>query len=107
DCRRASREAAVDDVGLRLRRFMPGDGHSDLAWRTSVTWESLAPVLVPGWGLAVRYRDDRRPLRVVINGPTRAIARKGPPAGGKVAVGVLVVAGIAAAIAWLWHGGPQ
>jgi hypothetical protein len=107
DCRRASREAAVDDVGLRLRRFMPGDGHSDLAWHTSVTWESLAPVLVPVWVLAVRYRDDRRPLRVVINGQTGAIAGKVPLAWWKVALAVLVVAGIAAAIAWLWHGGPR
>jgi hypothetical protein len=105
DCRRASREAAVDDVGLRLRRFMPGDGHSDLVWRTSVTWESLAAVLVPVWVLAVRYRDDRRPLRVVINGQTGAIAGKVPLAWWKIALAALVVAGVAAAIAWLWHGG--
>src|SRR5215468_8725316 len=105
DRRRASREAAVDDVGLRLRRFMPGDGHSDLVWRTSVTWESLAAVLVPVWVLAVRYRDDRRPLRVVINGQTGAIAGKVPLAWWKIALAVVVVAGIAAAIAWLWHGG--
>jgi hypothetical protein len=105
DCRRASRDAAVDDVGLRLRRFMPGDGHSDLAWRTAVTWESLAPVLVPVWVLAVRYRDDRRPLRVVINGQTGAIAGKVPLAWWKVALAIAVVAGIAAAIAWLWQGG--
>lgn len=43
-CRRTSREEAVDQVGTRLRRFMPGDGHSDLAWRTSVEWESLDPI---------------------------------------------------------------
>src|SRR3954469_3982070 len=98
DCRRASREAAVDDVGLRLRRFMPGDGHSDLAWRTSVTWESLAPVLVPVWVLAVRYRDDRRPLRVVINGQTGAVAGKVPLAGWKVAMAIAVVTAIAVAI---------
>jgi hypothetical protein len=104
-CRQASREVAIDEVGLRLRRFMPGDGHSDLAWRTSVTWESLAPVLVPVWVLAVRYRDDRRPLRVVINGQTGAIAGKVPLAWWKVALAVVVAAGIAAAIAWLWHGG--
>src|SRR5260370_397199 len=77
-CRRASREEAVDEVGLRLRRFMPGDSHSDLSWRTQVAWESLAPVLVPVWVLAVRYRDDRPPLRVVINGQTGAIAGKVP-----------------------------
>ena len=55
--------------------------------------------------LAVRYRDDRRPLRVVINGQTGASAGKVPLARWKIALAVLVVAGIAAAIAWLWHGG--
>jgi hypothetical protein len=102
DCRRASRDAALDEVGLRLRRFMPGDSHSDLAWRTSVAWESLAPVLVPVWVLAVRYRDDRRPLRVVINGQTGAIAGKVPLAWWKVALAAAVLAAVAAVIAWLW-----
>ena len=102
DCRRASRDAALDEVGLRLRRFMPGDSHSDLAWRTSVAWESLAPVLVPVWVLAVRYRDDRRPLRIVINGQTGAIAGKVPLAWWKVALAAAVVAAVAAVIAWLW-----
>ena len=105
DCRRASRAEAIDEVGLRLRRFMPGDSHSDLAWRTTVAWESLAPVLVPVWVLAVRYRDDRPPLRVVINGQTGAIAGKVPLAWWKIALAVVVVAAVAAAIALLWHGG--
>jgi hypothetical protein len=98
DCRRASRDEALDDIGLRLRRFMPGDSHSDLAWRTKVAWESLAPVLVPIWVLAVRYRDDRKPLRVVINGQTGAIAGKVPLAWWKIALAAAAVAVIAAAI---------
>ena len=105
DGRRASRDEAIDDVGLRLRRFMPGDSHSDLTWRTAVTWESLAPVLVPVWVLAVRYRDDRRPLRVVINGQTGAIAGKVPMAWWKIALAAVIAAGVAAAIAWLWYRG--
>ena len=106
DCRRASRDEAIDEVGLRLRRFMPGDSHCDLAWRTRVAWESLAPVLVPIWVLAVRYRDDRKPLRVVINGQTGAIAGKVPLAWWKIALAAAVVAVIAAAIALLSRGAP-
>ena len=98
DCRRASRDEALDDIGARLRRFLPGDSHSDLAWRTKVAWESLAPVLVPIWVLAVRYRDDRKPLRVVINGQTGAIAGKVPLAWWKIALAAAAVAVIAAAI---------
>ena len=104
DCRRASRDEAIDEVGLRLRRFMPGDSHCDLAWRTRVAWESLAPVLVPIWVLAVRYRDDRKPLRVVINGQTGAIAGKVPLAWWKIALAAAVVAAVIAAIAILSRG---
>jgi hypothetical protein len=107
DCRRASRGEAIDEVGLRLRRFMPGDSHCDLAWRTTVAWESLAPILVPVWVLAVRYRDDRPPLRVVINGQTGAIAGKVPLAWWKIALAVVVAAAVAAAIALAWHGGAR
>ena len=107
DCRRASRGEAIDEVGLRLRRFLPGDSHCDLAWRTAVAWESLAPILVPVWVLAVRYRDDRPPLRVVINGQTGAIAGKVPLAWWKIALAVVVAAALAAAIALVWHGGPR
>lgn len=107
DCRRASRGEAIDEVGLRLRRFMPGDSHSDLAWRTTVAWESLAPILVPVWVLAVRYRDDRPPLRVVINGQTGAIAGKVPLAWWKIALALAVVAALVAAILVLTHGAPQ
>jgi len=56
--------------------------------------------------LAVRYRDDRKPLRVVINGQTGAIAGKVPLAWWKIALAAAVVAVIAAAIALLSRGAP-
>jgi hypothetical protein len=105
DCRRMSRGEALDDIGLRLRRFMPGDSHSDLTWRTAVQWETLDPVLVPVWVLAVRYRDDRPALRVVINGQTGAIAGKAPLAWWKLALAAVFLAGLVAAILAIVHGG--
>ena len=102
ECMRASRAEAIDHVGDALRRFMPGDGFSDLAWSTSLSWESIDPILVPVWVLAVRYREDKPPLRVVINGQTGEIAGKVPLVWWKIS---LVVAVLAAAIAlgvWLW-----
>jgi len=107
DCRRVSRGEAVDEVGQRLRRFVPGDSHSDLAWRTTVSWESLDPILVPVWVLAVRYRDDKAPLRVVINGQTGAIAGKVPLAWWKVSLAIIVAAAVIGAVilAILSHGG--
>ncbi len=98
DCMRLSRSEAVDEVGQRLRRFMPGDSYSDLAWRTSVDWESLDPILVPVWVLAVRYREDKPLLRVVINGQTGKVHGKAPldrwKVGIAIALGLAVIAAI-------------
>jgi hypothetical protein len=100
ECERASREEAVEHVGDRLRRFMPGDSFSDLAWRTTVSWEAMDPILVPIWTFAVRYRPDRPALRVVINGQTGKISGKVPLAAWKVALAIAVVLAIAAGLYW-------
>jgi len=98
DCRRASRAEAVEQVGLRLRRFLPGDSHNELTWQTTVRWESLDPVLVPVWVLAVRYRDDRPALRVVINGQTGAVSGKVPLTWWKIALALGAAAAVILAV---------
>lgn len=98
ECETASRSEAVELIGDKLRRFMPGDSHSDLAWRTSVTWESLDPVLLPVWAFAVRYREDKPPLRVVINGQTGKITGKVPLSWIKITLAVVVVLAAIAAV---------
>ena len=98
DCRRLSRGEAVDEVGLRLRGFMPGDSYSDLTWRTTVEWESLDPVLVPVWVFALRYRGDKPPLRVVINGQTGKVTGKAPLSWWKITLAIALVAAIVAAV---------
>jgi hypothetical protein len=105
-CRRASREAALDEIALELRRFLPGDSHCDLAWRTTVEWESLEPILVPVWVLAVRYRDDRPALRVVINGQTGAVAGRVPWTAWKIAAAIALAVLAVAAVLVVWHGAP-
>ncbi|HEX4449976.1 MAG TPA: hypothetical protein VH143_03845 [Kofleriaceae bacterium] len=102
-CMRASRAEAGDQIGDELRRFMPGDSFSDLAYRTTVSWESLDPVLVPVWVLAVRYRDDKPALRVTINGQTGEVAGRVPLAWWKLAVAIATLAAIAAALWWRLH----
>ena len=96
DCAQLSRREAVDLIGNKLRNFMPGDSYSDLSWSTKVSWESLDPVLVPVWVFAVRYRPDKEPLRVVINGQSGKCHGKVPLSVWKI---VLVVALVLAAIA--------
>jgi hypothetical protein len=101
DCRHACRSEAVDQVGTKLRRFMPGDSYSDLSWRSNVAWESLDPILIPVWVLALQYREDKAPVRVVINGQTGRVAGKVPLSWWKVTFGVIVLAALAGAIAYL------
>jgi hypothetical protein len=101
DCLRASRAAAVDEIGTKLRRFMPGDSHADLAWRTQVSWESLDPIFVPVWVLALHYRDDKPPVRVVINGQTGKVAGRAPLSWWKVTLAIVLALAIAAIAWWL------
>lgn len=103
ECERASRSEAVEQVGDTLRRFLPGDGYSDLVWRTRVAWESLDPVLVPVWVLALRYREDKPPVRVVINGQTGKVAGKVPLAAWKIVLAAIALAALIAAIAYAIH----
>ena len=106
DCLASSRTEALDEIGTRLRRFMPGDSHSDLSWSTKLSWEAMEPILVPMWIAAARYRDDRPPLRVVINGQTGAVHGDVPTAWWRVVLAVLGALALGAAAYYLWsrHG---
>jgi hypothetical protein len=103
ECTRLSRREALDQVGARLGRFMPGDSYSDLTYKTAVSWESLDPILVPVWVFAVRYRDDKAPLRVLINGQTGAIAGKVPLSPWKIVFAILGTVAALVAIGFLIH----
>ncbi len=98
ECRRVSRGNAIDSVGDDLRRFLPGDSHADLDWQTRVEWESLDPILVPVWVFAVRYRQDRAPVRVVINGQTGKVTGKLPLSWWKLTLLGLAAAAVVLAI---------
>jgi hypothetical protein len=102
ECMTASRGEAIDQVGGHLRAFMPGDSFSDLAWRTSVSWESLDPILVPVWVFAVRYRAEKPAMRVLINGQTGEISGKVPLATWKIIIAILVAAAAIAVAVWLF-----
>ena len=104
ECTRASRDEAVDDVGMRLRRFMPGDSYSDLDYRTTVAWESMEPILVPVWVVAMSYRAGKPPMRVVINGQTGQAIGDVPLSWWKVAIAVIVAAAVIAGIILLIRG---
>ena len=64
---------------------------------TSVSWESMDPILVPVWVFAVRYREDKPPLRVVINGQTGKIAGKVPLSRWKIVLAIVALLAVIAA----------
>jgi len=101
DCERASRDEAVEQVGAKLRQFMPGDSFSDLVWKTTVSWESMDPIMVPVWVLALRYREDQDPLRVVINGQTGKVTGRVPLATWKIVLASVLAAALVAVIAYI------
>jgi DNA-directed RNA polymerase subunit RPC12/RpoP len=104
ECEQMCRHEATDVVGQKLRRFMPGDSFSDLAYKTQVSWESMDPILVPVWVFAVRYRLDKEPLRVVINGQTGAISGKVPLSPYKIAAAILAAVALIVVVALLARG---
>jgi hypothetical protein len=101
-----ARREAVAAVGRALERFMPGDTHSDLRYEVQVERESAELVLVPVWVLAVRYRPDKPPVRLLVNGQTGKAFGRAPISALKVAIAVVLAVGaIAGLVLAIVYGG--
>jgi hypothetical protein len=70
ECTELARAEAVRLEEARLARFMPGDRHRDLRFQLDIRSETIDPVLVPVWVLAMRPRADMPAIRVLGNGQT-------------------------------------
>jgi hypothetical protein len=68
ECARLARAEAARVEEERLQRFMPGDRYRDLRFDLQLQNETIDPVLVPVWVLAVRPAPDAPAVRVVANG---------------------------------------
>jgi hypothetical protein len=73
ECTAMARVEAQKQEGERLSAFMPGDKFRDLNFSMTVSDESIDPILVPVWVLAVRPRADQPAVRVVANGQTAEV----------------------------------
>lgn len=91
ECLDMARREALSRVGGRLAGFMPGDTHRGLRYETRFQQESLVLVLVPLWVLALRYRADKPPFRLLINGQTAKAWGKAPLSWVKIALAVAAV----------------
>lgn len=70
DCVALARAEFTQNIGARLEKFMPGDGHSSLQHSSDVSQESADLTLVPLWVMALKYDDAKPALRVLVNGQT-------------------------------------
>jgi hypothetical protein len=91
----ARREARAAVSGL-LRRFMPGDDHSDLRHTTALHEEALELALLPVWVFAIRHHETRPPIRILVNGQTGATGGTTPISWAKIA---LVAGGVLSLLA--------
>lgn len=103
ECVALARQEAGAAVGARLERFLPGDSHRDVTWRTGMAHEDLALTLLPIWVLPVRYAPDKPLVRLLVNGQTGKIYGKAPVSVLRVIVAVLLALGVlAGAASALW-----
>jgi hypothetical protein len=98
ECRDLARREATAQIEKRLRDFLPGDGVGRLRHQTSLEDESIDLTLVPVWVSAIRYDEQKPPLRVLVNGQTGRVFGKVPFSWtklGLIAGGVLALIGLA------------
>ena len=92
-CTELARDEATEQERAQLAGFLPGDSHRNVRAQISVRDETIDPMLVPVWVLAVRPHADRAPLRVAINGQTGEVV--GPEKLSPVKILLLALAAMA------------
>lgn len=101
-CMEMARKEATAAVAASLSKFMPGDSHSGLTFKTWFDREGADLVLVPIWVLALRWNDQKPALRILINGESARVGGDAPLSPIKIAIAIVsalvVIGGIALAV---------
>jgi hypothetical protein len=98
DCVQMARGEAQKQEEQRLSAFMPGDKHRDLRYQMAVKDETIEPLLVPVWVLAVRPDPKRPAMRVLANGQTSEVWGPESWSALKIVLWILLVIGVIAGI---------
>lgn len=104
-CLRTARAETLARLEREVQAFLPGDSQRAVETRVRVDEESAELALLPIWVLAVRYAEDRDPLRLVINGQTGKTAARVPLSAPKIALAVLLALALIAALVVVFGGG--
>jgi len=97
ECLQLARRESTGKIRRIVRRFMPGDSCRGIESQTALSEEAIDLVLLPVWVFAIRYREDRPPIRLLVNGQTGKAWGKVPVSWKKVAIIVGVILGVIAA----------
>jgi hypothetical protein len=105
ECTKMARVEAQGLEGERLSAFMPGDKFDDLHFKMMVKNESIDPILVPVWVLAVRPDPKQPAVRVVVNGETAEVWGPEKLSALKIIAFILLVLVFIAVVALIATGG--
>jgi hypothetical protein len=95
-----AREEGEGRVAAALSRFMPGDHSRSLRYDVRLEQEVLDLVLLPVWVFAARWRPDRPPVKVLVNGQTGEVQGHAPLSWIRIALAVLAALAVVGAICW-------
>ncbi len=97
-CLQAARGEAEAHEARRLADFMPGDKHRELRFQMNVADETIEPLLVPVWVLAIRPHADKPAIRVLANGQTAEVWGPETTSVQKVVLWIALALGLGTAI---------
>ena len=89
-----ARDETTAHTSEALSSFMPGDTHSDVNFSTQFERESINPLLVPLWVLAVRFDPQKPALRLLVNGTNKNVGADVPWSAPKIAAAVVIVVAV-------------
>lgn len=98
ECLSLARDEATEELGERLGAHMPGDTHRDLRFQLALHDEVADLVLLPVWVFALRYAEDKPPVRLLINGQTGKAAGRVPLSVPRILLAVLLGVGLLVAL---------
>jgi DNA-directed RNA polymerase subunit RPC12/RpoP len=96
ECLQLARQESTGKICGIVRQFMPGDSCRGIESQTALSEEAIDLVLLPVWVFAIRYREDRPPIRLLVNGQTGKAWGKVPVSWKKVGIIAGVVLGLIA-----------
>jgi len=97
-CMREAQVETRETIERDLKAFMPGDSSGKIQAEVAFSDEVAHLVLLPVWVFALRYRDDKPPIRIVINGQNGQVGGRIPLSWPKIGLALVLFLALIAAV---------